>query len=78
MSAIFYHDEEQRDLAESTKRQEAQKRGQKVLTRISPAEEFHDAEKYAYNIICGCLTIYSVVLLMLGPTAPKVVEIRRG
>ena len=44
MSAIFYHDEEQKELALQTK-DEMSKRGKKITTEIAPAKEFTDAEE---------------------------------
>ena len=46
MSAIFYHNEEQKKLAvESMKREEARTHG-KIYTEISPAARFYRAEDY--------------------------------
>ena len=44
MSAIFYHDEEQKELALQTK-DEMSKKGKKITTEIAPAKEFTDAEE---------------------------------
>merc|ERR1711997_14052 len=46
MSAIFYHDEEQKTLAEETKIEQAKKRNKPITTVIVPAKEFYDAEDY--------------------------------
>jgi len=45
MSAIFYHDEEQKELALKTK-EEQQSRRNKITTEIAPAKEFYVAEDY--------------------------------
>jgi len=45
MSAIFYHDEEQKAMAESTM-EEAKKSGKKIQTLILPVGKFTDAEDY--------------------------------
>ena len=45
-SAIFYHDEGQRRLAEESKSALAKARGWKVVTEIVPAGEFYPAEEY--------------------------------
>lgn len=45
-SAIFYHDEEQRRLAEESKRGLEKGRGWRIVTEIVPAGEFHPAEEY--------------------------------
>ncbi len=46
MSAIFYHNEEQKKLALQTKEQIAAKLGREVFTSILPAAEFYLAEDY--------------------------------
>ncbi|GFG32187.1 hypothetical protein Cfor_04528 [Coptotermes formosanus] len=45
-SIIFYHDEEQKKLAEATLTEEAKKHSDPILTKILPATTFHDAEDY--------------------------------
>ncbi|TVP49587.1 MAG: peptide-methionine (S)-S-oxide reductase [Halomonas sp.] len=45
-SAIFYHDEEQRELAEATKAEVEQRFDREVATQIVPASEFWEAEEY--------------------------------
>jgi peptide-methionine (S)-S-oxide reductase len=45
-SAIFFHDEEQRRLAEESKRRIGQRLGASVLTEIVPASKFYPAEPY--------------------------------
>ena len=44
MSAIFYHDEEQKELALQTK-DDMSNKGKKITTEIAPAKEFTDAEE---------------------------------
>jgi len=46
MSAIFYHNDQQKALAEETMKAEAKKRNRTVQTKILPAGEFYDAEDY--------------------------------
>lgn len=46
MSIIFYHDQEQKELAEETLREEAKKYSDPILTKILPATTFYDAEEY--------------------------------
>ena len=46
MSIVFYHNEEQRDLAVSSKQHEEMKLGRKIATEIIPFSEFHVAEDY--------------------------------
>lgn len=46
MSAIFYHDEDQREAAEAAKDAFEKRRGRKVATEILPAESFYNAEGY--------------------------------
>ena len=45
-TAIFYHDEEQKRLAEASKERVEKELGQKVVTEIVPAGPFYPAEKY--------------------------------
>lgn len=45
MSAIFYHDNEQKTLAEESKEQEQSKRSKKIQTKIAQAETFYNAEE---------------------------------
>jgi peptide-methionine (S)-S-oxide reductase len=45
-SAIFYHDETQKRLAEASKREVAQRFKKPVVTEIAPAAEFYPAEDY--------------------------------
>ena len=45
MSVIFYHSDKQRKLAESSKEEEQKKRSKEILTRITAAETFYDAEE---------------------------------
>jgi len=45
-SIIFYHDQEQKRLAEETLAREAERRGRKLYTEIVPYERFWPAEEY--------------------------------
>lgn len=45
-SAIFFHDEEQKHLAEETKTEQQKKYSQPIVTQIVPAVHFHKAEEY--------------------------------
>ena len=45
MSAIFYHDEEQKSLAEHTMNEHQKKIRKPIQTKILPAETFYDAEE---------------------------------
>lgn len=45
-SAIFYHDEAQKKVAEATKLEVEKKLGKKVVTEIAPASDFYRAEEY--------------------------------
>jgi peptide-methionine (S)-S-oxide reductase len=47
-SIIFYHDEEQKNLAAETLTEEAKKHSDPILTKILSATTFHDAEEYVY------------------------------
>lgn len=46
MSAIFYHDEEQKKLAEQTHNQHQKTLRRPIVTKILPAKRFYDAEDY--------------------------------
>ena len=46
MSAIFYHDEEQKRLAEKTMEEMASKQSKSIATQILPATEFYVAEEW--------------------------------
>jgi len=45
-SEVYYHDDEQKRLAESTKRELEEDFGKKVATRVTAAAEFYPAEDY--------------------------------
>ena len=45
MSAIFYHSEEQKALAEKTRDEHQKKLTRKIQTKIKSAETFYDAEE---------------------------------
>ena len=45
MSAIFYHSEEQRKLAEETREDRQKQLTKKIVTKIAPAEAFYNAEE---------------------------------
>lgn len=45
-SGIFYHDEQQRELAEQSKEKVAQTLGQKIVTELVAASAFYPAEAY--------------------------------
>lgn len=46
MSAIFYHNDEQRKLAEQTRDAEEKRRGEKIKTPVLPFDAFYLAEDY--------------------------------
>lgn len=45
-SAIFYHSQEQKQMAEKSKKQKENVLGIKIQTEITPATEFYPAEEY--------------------------------
>lgn len=47
MSAIFFHDEEQKKLAEQTRNEHQKTLRRPIVTKILPAKRFYDAEEYA-------------------------------
>ena len=46
MSAIFYHDEGQKKLAEQTRDEHQKTQRRPIATKILPAKTFYDAEEY--------------------------------
>eukprot|EP00731_Ephydatia_muelleri_P025933 Em0018g33a len=46
MSAIFYHNEEQRKIAEESRDEHQKTLRDKIVTKIIPAQTFYDAEDY--------------------------------
>lgn len=51
MSAIFYHDEGQKKLAEQTRDEHQKTQRRPIATKILPAKTFYDAEEYDYIFI---------------------------
>jgi peptide-methionine (S)-S-oxide reductase len=45
-SAIFYHNEEQKQIAEQSKKQKQKELDLEIQTEITPAKEFYPAEEY--------------------------------
>lgn len=45
-TGIYYHDDQQRELAEQSKLKVAEKFGQEIATELDPASEFYPAEEY--------------------------------
>jgi peptide-methionine (S)-S-oxide reductase len=45
-SVIFYHNEEQKQIAEHSKKQKQKELDMEIQTEIKPAEEFYPAEEY--------------------------------
>ena len=46
ISAIFYHDDEQKELAEITMKEKQETTVRKIQTKILPANTFYNAEEY--------------------------------
>jgi peptide-methionine (S)-S-oxide reductase len=46
MSVIFYHNEDQKSIALTSKRREETRLGQEILTKVIPFSEFYLAEDY--------------------------------
>ena len=60
MSAIFYHNEDQKKLAEQTRDEKQKTLSKKIVTRITEAETFYDAEKWVvYVSWCVCLYVHA-------------------
>lgn len=45
MSAVFYHDDTQKKLAEQTKAVQQKKKMRQIVTKILPAQTFYNAEE---------------------------------
>lgn len=54
MSAIFYHDEEQKKLAEQTRDAHQKTLRRPIATKILPAKTFYDAEEYDLKLCLIC------------------------
>ena len=46
MSAVFYHNDAQKDLALETRNREEARRGRRIITELLPATTFYVAEDY--------------------------------
>ena len=51
MSAIFYHDDEQKQFAEQTRDEHQKMLKRTIVTKILPAKRFYDAEEYVLRMI---------------------------
>jgi len=71
MSAIFYHNEAQRQLAEETKKEQQSKLLRPVVTKILAAQTFYDAEHYHQKYILRQCT---PILDTLGLTDEQLVN----
>ena len=65
MSAIFYHGDEQRKLAEETRNERQKQLTKKIVTKITPAESFYAAEEYV-DINCFTELCTEVCNLQIG------------
>ena len=45
-SAVFFHDEAQRAAAEASKEREQERRSRPIVTEVTPAQTFYEAEDY--------------------------------
>ena len=69
MSIIFYHDDEQRRLAEETKARKQDISGRAVITEIIPAAEFYPAEDYHQKYYLKMRTLLINELSAIYPEA---------
>ena len=51
MSAIFYHNDEQKQLAEETRDEYQKSLRRPIVTKILPAKRFYDAEEYVQSLM---------------------------
>lgn len=61
MSAIFYHDNQQKQLAEQTRDEHQKTIKRKIATKILPADTFYVAEQYVFNVYI-CLSLSATVV----------------
>ncbi|KAH3778383.1 hypothetical protein DPMN_179839 [Dreissena polymorpha] len=71
MSAIFYHDEEQRNLAEKTRDAQQQHLVRPIVTTIARATPFYEAENYHQKYI---LRQHPTILDKLGLSDSELVQ----
>jgi len=71
MSAIFYHDDAQKQLAEESLKAEQAKRKRPIVTRILPHETFYEAEDYHQKYL---LRSQPAVFNRLGLSDPEVIR----
>lgn len=71
MSAIFYHDEEQKQLAEKSKEEHQKHIAKPIATVITKAGPFYDAENYHQKYILRC---HSKVLDKLNLTDEELIK----
>ena len=62
MSAIFYHDNQQKQLAERTRDEHQKTIKRKIATKILPADTFYVAEQYVFNVILDWIVQVSGLL----------------
>ena len=74
ISAIYYHSEAQKELAEKTKKEDQVNHGRPIITEIASAGPFYDAENYhqKYQLRCNPSLLKT---LGLGDEALKTSEI---
>lgn len=71
MSAIFYHDEEQKQLAEETMKAKQKKTARAIQTKILPAKTFYDAEGYHQKYL---LRRHRIIFNSLGLSEAQVIS----
>jgi len=69
MTAVFYHHEEQKRLAEETRDQAARRLGQKIKTQILPLTGFHWAEDYHQKYYLRMVSDLAGELLAVYPNS---------
>jgi peptide-methionine (S)-S-oxide reductase len=77
-SLIFYHDDEQKEVAEKSLKKQTDKLGKELVTEILPATAFHDAEDYhqkyrlqQHSWLCKQVNLFSEMDFKKSPLAAR-------
>lgn len=74
LSAVFYHDDTQKQLALETMAEAEQRRGAKLVTMVQPAETFYLAEDYHQKYALRCNRDLAQEFLAIYPDLQQFVD----